>query len=82
MIKYTSIKKYKMDLVRELGPIDDEIVWDAVSNSEDHLNLMVEEILEEGSGIQMKKAVELAVESFGYPSEIAEVYRSFCSNDL
>lgn len=76
MLKYTSIEKFKRDLIRELGFLDDEIIWDAVTNSEDHLNLLIEENLKKMSGVERKKAIHLAVRSFGYPSEIAEMYRS------
>jgi hypothetical protein len=77
MNKYTSIRKFKTDLIKEMGSLDDEIIWDAVSSSEDHLNLMVEEILREMKDVCRKEAIHMAVRSFGYPSEIADVYRSF-----
>ena len=75
MIRYTSLKKYKKDLLRELGPIDNEVRFQAVFDSEEHLSLMVEEIMENEKNIRMKEAVHKAVVSFGYPSEIAEAYR-------
>ena len=64
-----------MDLLRELGHIDKEIISDAIFNSKEHLNLMVNDILENEKDIDKKKPIEKAIVSFGYPSEIAEAYR-------
>jgi hypothetical protein len=75
MIRYTSLRKYKKHLLKELGPIDEEILIDAIDDTEEHLSLMVKEIMEKEKGINRKKAFAKAVVSFGYPSEIAEAYR-------
>jgi len=75
VIRYTSFKEYKKDLPGELGYIDEEIISDAIFNSKEHLNLMVNDILENENDIDKKKAIEKAIVSYGYPSEIAEAYR-------
>lgn len=75
MIRYTSLKQYKRDLIKELGPIDEETKSHAIFDSEEHLNLLVKDILENEKYIDKRQAIEKAVASFGYPSEIAEAYR-------
>ena len=77
MVKYTSISKYKEDLSKELRNLGEDIVEDAIQDSEVHLKMMIREIRKEDPGIRRKKAVHFAIRSFGYPSEIADVYRSF-----
>jgi hypothetical protein len=75
MIRYTSLRKYKKHLLRELGPIDEEIRACALFDTEEHLNLLVADIKEKEKGISTRKAFAEAVVCFGYPSEIAEAYR-------
>jgi len=79
MSKYTSIREFKTDLIRELDSFDPDTIRYAVSNSEEHLNIIVEEILKVKSGIGRSKAIQMALLSFGNPAEIAEVYRSMNS---
>lgn len=75
MNRYTSLRKYKKHLLRELGPIDEEILIDAIDDTEEHLSLMVKDIMEKDKSISRRKAFAKAVVTFGYPSEIAEAYR-------
>ena len=75
MIRYTSLRKYKKNLLRELGSVDQEIRSNAIFDTEEHLNLLVIEIMEKDEDISRKKAFSKAVVFFGYPSEIAEAYR-------
>jgi len=60
MIKYTSIKEYRKYLIKELGSLDDEVNWDAVSNSEDHLNIIEEEIFPETNRVDPNDSISLS----------------------
>jgi hypothetical protein len=75
MVAYTSITKFKEDLIKELGSIDEEIIFDVVHSAEDHLNILVEDFLERDDGIGKKKATMMAMDVFGTPKEIAKVYK-------
>jgi hypothetical protein len=74
MVKYTRIKDYGKDLRRELAGVDEAIVSDAIDDAEEHLNLMVEEIMAEEDIKERQKAISLAVEQYGDPKEVAEAY--------
>ena len=76
MMRYTSLKKYKRHLIRELGPVDEEIRTCALNDSEEHLDLLVKDIMKNDRRTSRRKAFHQAVVSFGYPSEIAEAYRN------
>jgi len=76
MMKYTTLRKYKKHLLRELGPVDVEIKACALRDAKEHLDLLVLDIMYGDRNISRRSAFHLAVEAFGYPSEIAEAYRN------
>ncbi len=76
MIRYTSLRKYKSDLLKELGGADEDTRTSALMDTEEHLHLLVKDIIISDSRISKRKAFHQAVESFGYPSEIADAYRT------
>ena len=76
MVRYTSLRKYKRHLLRELVHVDEETKACAVFDAKEHLNLMVKDILMRNRKIGRRAAFHMAVETFGYPTEIAEAYCS------
>ena len=76
MIRYTSLRKYRRDLLKEMGPVDEETKACALFDTEEHLGLLVKDIMKTNRMISRGNAFHRAVESFGYPSEIAEAYRN------
>jgi len=77
MIRYTSLRKYRRDQLKELGSIDEDTKACALFDIEEHLGLLVKDIMKRNRKISRGNALHRAVETFGYPSEIAEVYRNF-----
>ncbi len=77
MIPYTSMRKYRRDLLKEIGPVDKETKANVLYDIEEHLGLLVKDILIKNRKVSKGIAFHMAVESFGYPSEIAEAYRNF-----
>jgi len=75
MMRYTSLRKYKRHLIRELGPVDEEIRTCALNDTQEHLDLLVKDIMKKDRRTSKRRAFYQAVESFGYPFEIAEAYR-------
>ena len=76
MIPYTSLRNYRKDLLKELGPVDKETRACALFDVEEHLGLLVQDILVKNRKVSRGIAFHMAVESFGYPSEIAQAYRN------
>jgi hypothetical protein len=76
MMRYTSLRKFKKHLITELGSVDEEVKVYALCDSKEHLVLLVNDIMRKDRKISKRKAFRQAVESFGYPSEIAEAYRN------
>ncbi|MFW3145589.1 MAG: sensor domain-containing protein [Thermoplasmatota archaeon] len=74
MVRYVSIKDYIQDLKRELKGIDEAIISDAMDDAEEHLSVMVEEILDSGRAKSKEKAVALAARDYGSPKEVAKAY--------
>ena len=76
MMRYTSFKKYRRHLLRELGGVDEETKACAVSDTEEYLSLMVSDIIRDQNSIGSRDAFLKAVEVFGDPEEIAQAYRT------
>jgi len=77
MIRYTSLRKYKRHLLKELGPVNEKTRSSALDDAEEHLDLLVKDIMKKNRKIGKRSAFNLAVESFGSPSEFAEAYKIF-----
>lgn len=75
MISYTSLIRYRTDLIKELGSLDKDTIQDAVWNSEDHLRLLMKDKMKENMCSDQGSALEMAVAEFGYPRDIAEAYK-------
>jgi len=75
MMRYTTLRKYKRHLLRELGPVDDELKACALRDSKEHLDLLIMDIMNGEGKISRRSAFHQAVEAFGDPSEIAQAYR-------
>lgn len=74
MRRYERIGDYLGDLKKELKSVDEAIASDALDDAEEHLNLMVGEILNDSRAKTREKAVALAVKEYGSPNEIAKAY--------
>ncbi|MBN1390784.1 MAG: hypothetical protein JXA22_09110, partial [Candidatus Thermoplasmatota archaeon] len=74
MVRYTTIEDYIRDLKRELREVDEAIISDAIDDTEEHLGLKVQELMEEGGAKLKEEAVARAVADFGTPSEVARAY--------
>ncbi|MBN1539100.1 MAG: sensor domain-containing protein [Candidatus Thermoplasmatota archaeon] len=74
MVSYSAIEDYIRDLKRELSGVDEAIISDAIDDTEEHLGLRVQELLEEGVAKLKEDAVAKAVADFGTPSEVARAY--------
>jgi uncharacterized membrane protein len=74
MRKYHSVKEYVSDLKRELKGVDQALVVDAVDDASEHLEMMVEDMIENGEARSISSAVMKATKSYGSPSLIAKEY--------
>ena len=75
MVRYTFLRKYKNDLLKELDKVDNDVKASAVFDTEEFFNDMVEDILRDDRKIGRRGAFLKAVLTFGEPSEIAKAYR-------
>lgn len=74
MVRYNRISEYMTDLKRELKGVDDATMVDAIDDATEHLEMMVEDLIEEGDAKNRKEAVSIACDSYGKPSLIAQAY--------
>jgi hypothetical protein len=74
MRTYTSIKKYLADLEGRLEGADPAIVVDALDDAEEHLEEMVQDLIESKEQTNTKDAVSAACESYGAPGIVAKGY--------
>jgi uncharacterized membrane protein len=74
MVRYSSIRDYTIDLRRELRGVDEALVVDAVDDANEHLEMMVEELIESGRTDSREKAIAIATRSYGSPKLIAKEY--------
>ena len=74
MRTYKSIDKYLIDLRKALGNADGALVLDAKFDAEEHLSIMVEELMDSGKYKDLVKAIEVACEKYGAPEEVGKEY--------
>jgi uncharacterized membrane protein len=74
MSGYMNLKSYISDLRKELKGVDEALVVDAVDDATEHLEMMLEDILENGEAKTRSEAVDLATKRYGSPSLIAMEY--------
>ena len=81
MNKYDSIKHYLKDLEHALKGLDPALIADALDDAEEHLEFAVEEyVRSEEKGLK-HEALNVAIEEYGLPSDIAEEYRTLESEE-
>jgi len=73
---YGSIREYTGALKRELAGCDPVLIVDAMDDAEEHLSIMVEEMVGSGRARDRGKALNMAVKQYGHPREVARIYRA------
>jgi hypothetical protein len=82
MRKYKSIDKYLKDLEKAMGDTDKALILDALFDAEEHLSVMIEELMDSGEYKDPLKAIAAACEDYGDPWEVAEEYIRQDKEDL
>jgi hypothetical protein len=72
---YKEIEEYLSQLKKELGGSDPALIQDAVSDTEDHLRAALEETNKEAPGLSETEALQILLEKYGTPSEVASAYK-------
>lgn len=72
MIK--SVEEYLALLKRELAGSDPAIVQDAISDSEEHLRIALDNAIEASPGLSEMEALQPIIEKYGSPGEVAAAF--------
>ena len=74
MRKYKSIDRYLKDLEKAMGDADKALILDARFDAEEHLSVMIEEMMDSGEYKNPLKAIAAACEDYGDPKEVGAEY--------
>lgn len=72
---YKKIDEYLSQLKKELHGSDTALIQDALSDTEDHLRTALEEATEGASNLSETETLQILLEKYGAPEEVASAYR-------
>jgi hypothetical protein len=72
---YKEIEEYLSQLKKELSGSDPALIQDAVSDTEDHLRTALEETGKEAPDLSETEALQILLEKYGTPAEVASAYK-------
>jgi len=76
------IEEYLIQLKRELSGSDPALIQDALSDAEEHFRTALEEVLERDPDLSEGEALQIMIEKYGMPAEIATAYKEIESRIL